>query len=186
MPELGERIRGDILLSMKGRSNDYYVWHQCPKCLERRWILDWKTRLPNFTGLCLMCNGKRLRTNGEMKTYAGYVLILDPKHPSANSRGYVRRSRLVLEKKMGRPLLPNCLSHHLNGVKDDDRPRNLLEIPKRQHPTLHAIQREMVRQAKKEVVEFGLFLEKNYSHTAWGNMQFRMDMLTKLKKWGID
>lgn len=38
----------------------------------------------------------------------------------------------------------------------------------------------------KEVVEYGLFLEKNYSHTDWGNMQFRMDMLDKLKEWGID
>ena len=38
---------------------------------------------------------------------------------------------------------------------------------------------------RKEVVEYILFLEKNYSHTDWGNMQYRMDMRTKSKEWEL-
>ena len=170
MPELGERIRGDILLSMKGRSNDYYVWYQCPECLIERWILQWKTKLPNFTGLCQVCNArknnnrakaigeKHPRWNGGQTISRGYVYISNDRHPTCTSKGYVKRARLVLEERLGRYLLPDCVPHHLNHIRNDDRPSNLIELTKSQHTILHAFERRLIAGAKylgiKEVVDY--------------------------------
>ena len=55
----------------------------------------------------------------------GYVYILQHNHPFCIKTGYVRRSRLVMEKYLGRYLTPEEKVHHINGIKDDDRIENL-------------------------------------------------------------
>ena len=63
----------------------------------------------------------------------GYILILKPKHPFATKAGYVLRSHLVMERVIGRYLLPTEIVHH-KGIKypigsiknkQDDRKKNL-------------------------------------------------------------
>ena len=68
-----------------------------------------------------------------------YVLILRPNHPRADKRsGYVYEHILALEEKLGRALLPEEESHHINGVKDDNRQENLYAFPsKAQHVAYH-------------------------------------------------
>ena len=51
-------------------------------------------------------------------------------HPFADKDGYVRRSRLVAEKYLGRYLTPKEIVHHI-GAKDDDRPQMLYVFPSR-------------------------------------------------------
>lgn len=56
----------------------------------------------------------------------GYVLKYKPDHPKAPGKGgYVREHVLVMEKKLGRFLEEGESVHHLNGVRDDNREKNL-------------------------------------------------------------
>jgi HNH endonuclease len=52
-------------------------------------------------------------------------MVRAPEHPRAKSSSYVFEHILVMEELLGRHLTPNESVHHLNGVKDDNRPSNL-------------------------------------------------------------
>jgi flagellar basal body rod protein FlgC len=55
----------------------------------------------------------------------GYCLVFDPDNPMATSLGYVSRSRKVMSEVLGRPLTPNEVVSHKNGLSSDDSPQNL-------------------------------------------------------------
>lgn len=80
---------------------------------------------------CRTCQPTALDANGNWrggKTFhkAGYVMRRVPGHPRARvSSPYVFEHILVMEEKIGRNLLSDESVHHLNGVKDDNRPENL-------------------------------------------------------------
>lgn len=62
----------------------------------------------------------------------GYVYIKTD-HPDANAQGYIAEHRLVAEKKIGRRLKRDEHVHHINQIKDDNRPENIEVM----HRTLH-------------------------------------------------
>src|SRR5262245_59897965 len=62
----------------------------------------------------------------EWPSGSGYIRVLAPDHPSAwRSTGYVLEHRLVMERTLDRYLYPEESVHHMNGVRDDNRPENL-------------------------------------------------------------
>jgi hypothetical protein len=71
------------------------------------------------------------------KATAGYWLVYTPDHPRAfKSRGwcgYIYEHILVWEQVHQKLLPKDWIIHHVNGIKDDNRPENLLAMPKGKH-----------------------------------------------------
>lgn len=55
----------------------------------------------------------------------GYIMIPNRHHPRIIKKFYVMRSILVVEFYLRRHLTPEEVVHHINEIKDDDRPENL-------------------------------------------------------------
>lgn len=75
----------------------------------------------------------------------GYVEIYMPSYPKAKPNGYVREHILVAEQMLGRPLVffgmrdsRTEVVHHINGIKTDNRPENLLVLCVNEHHKLHS------------------------------------------------
>lgn len=74
----------------------------------------------------------------------GYVLLYRPDHPRARKDGYILEHRLVMEAKLGRPLLRREIPHHENGKRTDNRPGNLeLKPSQSEHMREHYRDREI-------------------------------------------
>jgi len=64
---------------------------------------------------------------------SGYIKILLPDHPKADSKGYVYEHIVVAEKKLGRPLLSGEKVHHLDENKHNNDPNNISVLPSTRH-----------------------------------------------------
>lgn len=62
---------------------------------------------------------------GRTRHKAGYVMVRAPGHPRAGRSPYVFEHILVAEELLGRHLVDGESIHHVNGVRDDNRPENL-------------------------------------------------------------
>ena len=103
-------------------------------------------------------NGKNEKVQKEITYMNGYAFIKVPGHPRANKyTNRVRQHIIVMEQILGRHLLPGEEVHHLNGVRDDNRPENL-ELWTRSQPAGARVEDkiswavEILRQYKPEVL----------------------------------
>ena len=81
-----------------------------------------------------------------------YVYLYMPEHPKASTsesmRGYVAEHRLVWEEAHGRYLTDAEIVHHINGVRDDNRPENLVALTRAAHMRGHAKERTIATRRK--------------------------------------
>lgn len=73
----------------------------------------------------------------------GYIQVYVPDHPHANNKGCVLEHRLVVERAIGRILLPVEVVHHENDDGHDNRVENLRLFPNQAaHKKHHEERRE--------------------------------------------
>lgn len=69
-------------------------------------------------------------------------------HPYVQE-GKKLQHRIVAEQKIGRPLAPGEVVHHINGNKKDNRPENLDVMLKGEHMSMHSTERWAKRKPKE-------------------------------------
>lgn len=107
---------------------------------DRRWFIGYpKPYLPNH---------KRYRgekshkwKGGRWKHKSGYIYVYVPNHPYCNRDRYVLEHRIIMEKYLGRFLIPTEEVHHINEIIDDNIIENLLILTKSQHKKLHELKK---------------------------------------------
>ena len=70
---------------------------------------------------------------GGKRNCHGYIQVYAPSHPRAVNGKYVMEHILVWEQAHNQSLPDGWVIHHLNGIRDDNRPENLLALPYRKH-----------------------------------------------------
>lgn len=110
-----------------------FVWVACPTCGKERWVA--KGEHPRN---CRGCHNTILRDyrlskhpnwKGGKRKSRGYwdikIPLSDAFYGMVGKNGYVREHRYIMAKYLNRLLSPEEVVHHLNGLRDDNRLRNL-------------------------------------------------------------
>jgi len=167
VPEIGE-IKSAREAGKGGKCK--YIWHACMDCGKQRWVADYWSKKPSYTGCCPSCalrrrNGRSGHGNrwegGRFKEKSGYVSIWvapdDFFYPMAH-RGYVLEHRLIVAKTLCRRLLPWEIVHHRLGfTKDDNRyPETLQLLPHRKYHIVDTQVKSYIKKLESRVKQLGI------------------------------
>lgn len=145
------------------------VWHACASCGKERWVTLRNGRPQSER--CHPCGAKyrvsakpdswRNREGhphwrgGRHVTVGGYVQVVvpldDPMICMADDRGRIFEHRLVMARRLGRPLAPEEHVHHLNAQKQDNRIENLELASREAHAAAHHAEIRRLRARVQEL-----------------------------------
>jgi len=137
MPIIGE-IRKGREIGKKSSTNNF-IWIACKECAKERWVKA--VRGIPVSIICYHCahSTKFQAENnpnwkgGRFITGQGYIKVLMPDHPKAGKDGYILEHVYIWEEYHQRQLPKDQVIHHLNGIKGDNRPENLIALKKGEH-----------------------------------------------------
>jgi len=90
------------------------------------------------------------RTN---ETRTGYIRVYKPTHPKSGVNGYVFEHILAWEDAHGQPVPDGWIVHHLNGIKNDNRPENLVAMSSHSHHQVLGEKAKRIRILEKRIKE---------------------------------
>lgn len=90
-----------------------------------------------------MSESKKMHKMGakKIRSHDGYVSIYYPDYPSSTKEGRVLEHVYVMERHLGRRLLPNECVHHINHIRTDNRIENLMLMTRSEHARFHMTER---------------------------------------------
>ena len=98
--------------------------------------------------------------SGKTHHASGYILVMQKGHHRATKNGYVYEQIAVWEQVHNKPVPEGWVVHHLNGIKSDNRPANLVAMPKAKHSRVESCepykQRIRVLEAEVKLLEKAL------------------------------
>jgi len=115
----------------------------------RRWGFPLRTHLESI--YVSQAQGRKPYKRDKIKGPGGYVMVLQEGHPRANRDGYVREHILIWEKVHGRSVPKGHHIHHFNGVKDDNRPENLMAMSQKDHHSQPRPYQKRIKELEQEI-----------------------------------
>lgn len=95
--------------------------------------------------------GKSNRRSYKTRTNRGYLQVYKPGHYRSGPNGYVFEHIYVWEEVHNKRLPEGWVVHHLNGIKDDNRPSNLVAMKRGAHSDLAGPFKKHIRELEAEV-----------------------------------
>ena len=136
----------------------------CEWCGAEMKMSPFRATLQRFCSRSCFVEAKRKHTlerehNGRRVTVTptGYIMVWEPDHPGAYD-GWILEHRLIMEKKVGRRLSTNETVHHLNGIKGDNDPENLLILSRAEHTKV--TNQEQVARRKRDRAELAEYRKR--------------------------
>lgn len=82
-------------------------------------------------------------------------MVYEPDHPNKSFSGWQYEHRIVAEQTIGRYLESSEHVHHINGIKDDNRPENLAVMDGIDHAKLSSQDyRDFIDRELAELAEY--------------------------------
>ena len=122
-----------------------------PLSHHKRSVAKLGERNPNYKKYGSLNNAWR----GGRRKSDGYVRVWihpdDFFYSMVDGNGAVAEHRLVMAKNLNRCLLPWEVVHHINGIRDDNSPCNLLGMPDRSHRRILQAKAKRIQELEAQV-----------------------------------
>ena len=134
-------------IARKGHQKHHKVLKTCTICGQEKMSSEFRE---SKKVICKSCTGLKQPFKKYKILSHGYVYVLSPGHPRTDENGRVREHIIVWEEAYGRPLPGGWLIHHLNGIKNDNRPENLFATTQSKHHSLKRPYKKRILDLEKE------------------------------------